>query len=297
MQAINEKQESDRGLLLQRGADGAHSSAYRIEIWRITISFVVMLASIVATIVPAVVATTAIVGAAWSFVSVLLMSTASQRRTEVAAKLQHQFDTRLCEIPWESYAGEAIADEELRRWARKSKLAETRMRTWYPDVADFPLPYAVLSCQRESLTLDWRLRRRFASALVAFASAWSAAGIGIGLLGDLSVRTVALQWFVPSSAALILALRMAYGHSQVASAKDKWSAVVRSELAGARPSGPSAKERKELMSKAAEVQQGLFVLRQRRERVPRPIYERYRDQDEADMRETTADLRRHLGLA
>ena len=296
MNSINEHQQSERGILLQKAADGAHAAAYLIEGWRMSISVALMLAALVATAVHAVAAPIALTGAAWSFVSVLLLSSISQRHTTVAATAQHEFDTWLFGIPWSSYAGERIPDEELRRWARKSKIAEHRLKTWYPEVSGLPVPYAVLSCQRESLTWDWRLRRRFAIVLVVSASAWAALGISIGLIADLSVRTLALRWFLPSSSALIMALQMANGHSQIATAKDKLAAIVRSELGRAGSPGPSTAEQAELMTVAAQVQEGLFKLRQKRERVPRRIYEMYRDRDEADMRATTADLRERFDL-
>lgn len=296
MQSINDRQQTDRGLLLQRAADGVHRMAHSLESWRIVVALTLMLAAVVASVWSAAAPAIAIAGAIWSFVSVLLLAAISQRQTNLAATLQHQFDTWLFDLPWASYAGEPVADEEIRRWSRKSTLEESRMKTWYPDVTGFPLAYAVLSCQRESLTWDWRLRRRFSTALAVSASAWIAIGISIGLAGDLSVRTIAFRWFVPSSSALIMALQAAHGHSQIASAKDKWATVVRAELDTASSPNLSSTEEAELMSKAADVQQGLFALRKKRERVPRFIYERYRDQDEADMRETTAEFRARLGL-
>jgi len=64
---------------------------------------------------------------------------------------------------------------------------------------------------------------------------------------------------------------------------------VRAELDTASSPTLSSKEDDELIAKAAEVQQGLFELRKKRERIPRFVYERYRDQHETDMREPPRD--------
>jgi hypothetical protein len=152
MQNINKKQESARGVLLQSAADGAHATAYHIERWRLIVSIALMLAAILASVAPDLAPGIGIAGAAWSFVSFVLLGAASQRHTITSATIQQQFDTWLFELPWGSYAGKLVPDEELRRWSRRSTLDENRMKTWYPDVTGFPDPYAILACQRESLT-------------------------------------------------------------------------------------------------------------------------------------------------
>jgi hypothetical protein len=118
----------------------------------------------------------------------------------------------------------------------------------------------------------------------------------VALVGDLSVRTISLRWFVPSSSALIMALQMAHGHQHIANEKENLATLVRAELDAADRAGPPVDQVNELASRCSEVQRGLFTLRQRSERVPGFVYERFRLEDEADMRDTVAELRTRLGL-
>lgn len=89
---------------------------------------------------------------------------------------------------------------------------------------------------------------------------------------------------------------MARCHQHIANEKENLATLVRAELDAADPAGPSVDEVDDLASRCREVQRGLFTLRQRSERVPRIVYERFRSEDEADMRDTVAELRTRLGL-
>lgn len=292
---VANKQATDRGLLLQRAADGTHRRAYRIERVRIVVSVAFGLAAIVATTVPRAAPVIAIAGAAWALASLLIVG-ASQKETNIAAVIQQQFDTWLFNLSWESYAGEGVADEELHRRARQATISEERLRTWYPDVSGFPEVYAVLACQRENLSWDWRIRRRWADVLVAVTGAWVALGLLIGLAGDLPVRTLCLRWYVPSASMLVLGLQLTKAHREVAGKKEQLATLVRSELETARPGDPDPADEPVLRERCREVQRRIFELRRETARVPRSIYERFRDDDEADMRATVDGLRRQLGL-
>lgn len=279
---------------MQRASDGSHRRAYRIEKIRVLVSLAFGLAAVVASAAPDLAPVVAVTGAVWTLLSFALVAVVGERQTGNAAMAQEQLDTWLFDLPLSMDAAAPIPDEELRRLARGSTIAEERMRTWYPDVTGLPDVFAVLACQRENLTWDWRLRRRFASLLTWGASLWIAAGVSVGLVGDLSVRAVAVRWFVPSTSALILALQLARGHREIAAAKEQLVTLVRDALESARPGDPDVEDLPRLNQLTRDVQGGIYRLRKRGERVPRILYERYRDEDEADMQATVADLKERL---
>lgn len=295
MVEINSRQGTDRGLLLQRASDASHQRAYQVERLRILVSLAFVAAALVATLFPPAAPVLAIAGGAWAVLSFVL-SGVTQKETRTAATIQHEFDTWLFDLPWGDYAGEKVADEELHRRARQSKLPEARVRTWYPDVVGLPDVYAVLACQRENLSWDGRLRRRWATLLVVTAVGWVSLGVLIGLIADLSVRTICLRWFAPSSAGIVLAFQMAKSHTEIAAEKESLITLVRAELEVARPGDPDPADVPVLRDRSGEVQRRIFDLRRRTERVPRWLYERHRDSDEADMQATVAGLRAQLGL-
>lgn len=292
---LHERQATPHGLLLQRAADGSHAVAYRIEAVRLVVSVGFGLAAIVATAWPSVAKPTGAASALWAGFSFVVLAVWSQRETTAAALAQESFDTWLYGLPWTSASRDLpLAEEELRRRARKSTLPEERLVTWYPDVSGMAAPYQALACQRENLGWDGRLRRRYATALAVAIATWIALGVLIGLVGDLSVRDLGIQWFVPSSSMLLLAAQQARGHHEIATEKEQLAAEVRAELDGADNLSLAPDEEARLWQRCRLIQDGLLRARKRGERVPRWLFERYRDNDELDMRETAAATRARL---
>jgi hypothetical protein len=293
--ALHERQGTPLGLLLQRAADGSHAVAYRIEAVRLVISIAFGIAAIMSTAWPTVAKPIGAASALWAGFSFVVLAVWSQRETTAAALAQESFDTWLYGLPWTTASRERpLAEEELRRRARKSRLPEERLATWYPDVSGLAAPYQVLTCQRENLSWDWRLRRRYATALVVAIAAWIALGVLIGLVGDLSVRDLVVRWFVPSSSLLLFAAQQVRGHREIAAEKEQLTAEVRAELDAADNVRLSREEEARLWQRCRLIQDGLLRARKRDERVPRWLFERYRDNDELDMRETAAATRERL---
>jgi len=295
--ALHERQGSPRGLLLQRAADGSHAVAYRIEAVRLVISVCFGMAAIISTAWPSVAKPIGAASALWAGFSFVVLAVWSQRETTAAALAQESFDTWLYGLPWTSASRDRpLAEEELRRRARRSSLPEERLATWYPDVSGIASPYQALACQRENLSWDWRLRRRYATALAVAIAAWIALGVLIGLVGDLSVRDLVIRWFVPSSSLLLLAAQQVRGHREIATEKEQLATEVRAELDAADNMPLSDDEEARLWQRCRLIQDGLLGARKRGERVPRWLFERYRDDDELDMRETAAATRDRLTL-
>lgn len=292
---IHERQASPQGLLLQRAADRSHVVAYRIELVRLLGSMILGGTAIVAATWPDSAPTIAIASAGWTALSFGVLGVWAQRETTSAAVAQESFDTWLYGLPWSfAVVDRPLPEEELRRRARRSTADEERLRTWYPDVTGVAPVYAALLCQRENLTWDWRLRRRYATMLTVAIGIWMSVGVIIGLAANLSMRQTIVRWFVPSASALLLAAQHVRGHHEVAREKVQLARTICAELDGADGSQPSQPESARLWTICRSIQDGLFRARKRSERVPRWVYERYRDADEHDMRETVEAIRARL---
>lgn len=294
---IHEKQATPRGLLLQQAADGSHVVAHRVEMSRLAGSLLFGLAAVAATLWPDAAPAIAVSGAAWAMVSFGVLAPWSQSETTAAALAQELFDTELFGIPWsQSLVDRPPADEDLRRRARRSSLHEERMATWYPEVGGIDHAYGTLICQRENLSWDSRLRNRYATALSCAIAGWTAIGLVVGVAAGLSVWELLVRWFAPSASALLLAGQHARANRELASERRLLLDRVRQTLDSADPGPLSEDDRKRLRDEARSIQDGIIRTRKRSERVPRWFYERFRSEDEVDMRETASDTVTRLRL-
>jgi hypothetical protein len=246
------------------------------------------------TIVPDLAAPIAIGATTWAFVDFFVLERIARRANAAAALIQEQLDTWLYDLEWDDRIGQRPPSEDVNSWARKLKTHETDWVDWYPNVNGIPDPYAVLLCQRTNLVWDRRLRHRYAAILMIAATAWSFLGVGIGLIVDLSVRQLVLSWFVPSTPALIRALREGRAHGEIASEKERLFEAVRAQLESPAVDEPSEEQLASSRFEARRVQSHLFALRLRTERVPTRLYHRYQTADEQDIVRAVDDLRRRL---
>lgn len=293
MNSIVERQGSDRGLLLQRAADSSHRRTRRLEALQLSISLLLAGAGLGATLYQRIGGAVAVAGAIWAVLCFAVIGVIIQRDRSAAACIQEMFDTWLYELPL-STGSRAFPDEELLRRSRGSQITEERMRTWYPDVTGLPRVFAIMSCQRVNLLWDSRLRRRYAFLLECAVVAWLTAGLTLGAALDSSLRSLLIHWAVPSSAALILLLQMSRQNRESALGREQLVAILQAELDAARFGDPRVQDLPRLEEKCKEVQQGLFALRRRLGRVPGVLYERYRPEDEADMRGALTAVRARL---
>lgn len=93
---------------------------------------------------------------------------------------------------------------------------------------------------------------------------------------------------------LLLAAQQARGHREIAAKKEQLATEVRAELEAADNAPLPPDEEARIWQRCRVVQDGLLRARKRSERVPRWLYEHYRDDDEVDMRETAAATRARL---
>jgi len=221
---------------------------------------------------------------------------ASQVQTKFATKIQERFDIELFGLPVTKEFNPLPTDEEIGRYAARYR-GDDKV-DWYVDVTKLPLPYAILLCQRENLSWDWPLRRKWASMLSQAASGWFMLGLLIALAADWSTRELFLRWLIPSLPIFLFAATVIVKNMKVARDKQQMALEIEEKLSIL----PTVQEGEvltpqvhdELMQDCRLYQNQLFRLRDHTERVPGRIYRRYKKEDEHLAQVAAARLRARL---
>lgn len=293
-QRISTEQNSDENLALLAAADAAHAKGQRIERVRTWLAVVWTFVSVAAAFFDSLAVAAAIFGVIGAGV-IGLLGLLSRSSAMTANRIQERFDTGLFKLPVR--AGVVLpSTEEVRALARQYK--GPPKTDWYVDVSDLPLPYAVLLCQRENLQWDWQLRRRWAWVVLRGSGIWLAAGLGVGLGLDWTLRAFFLQWLAPSAPLIQLAFVIVQDNLRIAIDKQKLALVIEEQLGvlpAVAPGVPlDASESRDLMTQCSQNQQCIYELRSSAQRVPAKLYNRTKDDFETDMRIASAQLRARL---
>ena len=119
-----------------------------------------------------------------------------QRSSDLGARIQERFDCELLRISWnECRAGSKVDTDEVNILANKfrKKHDESELRDWYPKVVErIPLEYAVLVCQRVSMSWDLALRRHYSLLCGLSLLALILIGVAIAVIRDWTIRETAL---------------------------------------------------------------------------------------------------------
>jgi hypothetical protein len=117
------------------------------------------------------------------------------------AKVQEQFDTEVLQLDWNPLvAGNRVDAEDVREIARGPipEAEKQRLENWYePVFSSLPLPIGRLLCQRTNITYDIRVRRAYASILLAAAVLLVVVLTAVGLLKGLTVNELILTLYLP----------------------------------------------------------------------------------------------------
>ena len=149
-----------------------------------------------------------------------------------------------------------------------------------------PYPLDVLLCQRSNLVWDWRLRRHYAWVVSILTVFLFGLGIALAILTNMTVLDYLLALLVPSLPALLNGIEVAKAHFNIAEEKERIekrvSAFWRSGL-----SDPSSVTREQ----CRDVQDCIYILRNKRPLVPDRWYDWLRDRYQIDMRSAVAELK------
>jgi hypothetical protein len=240
----------------------------------------------------------ALAGGAWAVVYVAGIFPWARTEARRGAVIQEMFDTELFGLPWTlAAAGPSLPPHEISKLARAFNPGRgrgDRLRDWYVDTNGVPQPYDIFICQEQNLGWDARLRRRWASTLLALVVAWISLGILIGYLAGLTVGDTLLRWYVPAAVALLLGIEGYKDHREIAAERERIIPILQAEVDGARRPPLPPDEQKRLRGVAREIQDVILATRQEAVRVPQWFYARFRDDDEQDFQANADQLRERL---
>lgn len=299
---IHERQLDSRMVRLQRAAAASHQRGQLVESTRAGAAVLLAAAGIVVTLTGHGRPAMSITGAAWFLVSAFLLKRAAGTTARQGALLQEMFDTALFYLPWRSaVAGNPVPEPDVHHLARKLRQGGAKDQRitagWYDSTEGVHHPYDVLIAQEQNLGWDARLRRRYASLILAAVVIWSGLGLvaGIVIANATTVNTL-LSFFVPSLAAYQVALEIWAGQQRIAAERQRLLSIVTAELRNAQPGPVSEPEWHRVREVARDIQDGILRTRLDAIRVPEWFYRHYRNRDELDFADTAEGHRGRLAM-
>jgi hypothetical protein len=297
---IHERQLDEHMVRLQRAAAASHVRGQLIEAIRVNAAVALATAGIIVTLVGHGRTAVSIIGAAWFAVSAFFLRRAAMSTARQGALLQEMFDTDLFHLPWRpTVAGDEVPEPDVAQLARRlrpgCKKDQRILAGWYDPTGGVHHPYDVLIAQEQNLGWDARLRRRYATLVVAVAVTWSGLGLIAGLLiAGATIVSTLVSFFIPSLAIYQIALEIWIGQQRVAAERQRLSHLVTTELRTARPGAIGNSDWRRLREVARDVQDGILRTRLDVSRVPEWFYRRHRNRDELDFADTAEGHRRRL---
>jgi hypothetical protein len=285
---------------LQRAAAASHQRGQLIEAIRVAAAVMLAGAGIAVTLAGHGRSAVSIIGAIWFLVSAFFLRRAAGSATRQGALLQEQFDTELFCLPWRStVAGDRVPEPDVaqlgRRLKRGGKKDQRIIDGWYDPTNGVHHPYDVLIAQEQNLGWDTRLRRRYATLVLAAALIWSGLGLIAGMLiANATIISTLLSFFIPSLAIYQIALETWTGQQRVAAERQRLNQAVTTELRTGQPGPISEADWVRLRETARDIQDGILRTRLDVSRVPEWLYRHYRSHDELDFADTAEGHRRRL---
>jgi hypothetical protein len=297
---IDERQLDESMVRLQRAAAASHQRGQLIEAIRVNAAVALAIAGIIVTLAGHGRTAVSIIGAAWFAVSAFFLRRAAASTARQGAQLQEMFDTELFYLPWRpTVAGDEVPEPDVAQLARRlspgCKKDQRILAGWYDPTGGVQHPYDVLIAQEQNLGWDARLRRRYATLVVAAAVTWSGLGLITGLLiAGATIVSTLVSFFIPSLAIYQIALEIWIGQQRVSTERQRLNHLVTAELRAARPGAINNSEWRRLRAVARDVQDGILRTRLDVSRVPEWFYRRYRNRDELDFADTAEGHRKRL---
>jgi hypothetical protein len=297
---IHQRQLDARMVCLQRAAAASHQRGQLVESIRSGAAVLLAATGIIVTLTGHGRPAMSITGAAWFLVSAFLLKRAAGTTARQGALLQEMFDTALFYLPWRStVAGEPVPEPDVHHLARKLRQGsakDLRVTTgWYDSTEGVHHPYDVLIAQEQNLGWDARLRRRYATLVLAAVIIWSGLGLVAGIvIADATIVSTLLSFFIPSLAAYQIALEIWAGQQRIATERQRLLNTVTTELRNAQAGPVSEDEWHRVREVARDLQDGILRTRLDAIRVPEWFYRHYRNRDELDFADTAEGHRSRL---
>jgi hypothetical protein len=279
----------------------SHLRAQRLEAAGTAGSLLVAAAGLVGVFITGWAMTITMTGAAWAVLyAVGLVFWTSQERDR-AARIQEMLDTHLFQLDWNTVlVGERVGPHEINRLSSRYRGGADRVENYY-EIPDLPYPFDVLACQLQNLGWGARVRGRYAYTILACVCGWSVAGLLIGTGAGLTVSEILLRWYIPSLGGLTLGLGIFRQQLGVKKERNRVLSLVNGRIDALVSAPGGSQAGNDLLPLARQVQDVIFLTRQRATRVPDWLYQRRRAADRSDfgaaMDHLEGTVRRFTGLS
>jgi hypothetical protein len=158
------------------------------------------------------------------FLDVVVLDPWQERRREIAASIQEQFDCEVLDTPWnDALAGANPSVEDIHE-AATAYVVDPRapLEDWYPVVVDaLPLYQSRLICQRTNCWWDSKLRRRYSTVILGTLGAVSITVVALGLINGMTLEKLILAVIAPLSPAVQWGIREVYRQRDAAASLDR----------------------------------------------------------------------------
>jgi hypothetical protein len=146
------------------------------------------------------------------------------------ALAQEEFDTALFGLKWnELRAGKHLEPEDIHQAGQKvlKKTGKQKLEDWYPvAVADLPIEFARLICQRACLYWDNAQRKRYGDILIVIAATAIFLMLALSLWKTQTVADFILADYAPLAPAIIWLFREARRQKEAAEGLEKGRAFL-----------------------------------------------------------------------
>jgi hypothetical protein len=274
----------------------SHVRARRLDALTAGLSLVIALAGMASTVVTSITSVVTAVGAIWAFGNAVGVARLAEVELRRAVVIQEMFDRSLFGIPWNTVlAGNPVGAPEISRLSARYRGHDDMVHHYY-EARALPAPLDVLTCQIVNLGWGARVRRRLVRIVAAVLTAWSAAGLLLGVLTDMSIGQILLRWYVPSLSGVMLGLDVIRCQVQAVRERSRLRGCAQKAMAdlvaASHGVGPVTDD---LSRVVQQLQDAIFIVRTRCPRVPDWIFMRSRARDRADFGADVDAMERVLG--
>ncbi len=291
MNYILRLQDEEAQLRLRRAIRACYDTAQEMVLLQVICAVVIpVTAAITAFFLPEAKPYTATLSMLLVLVDIYYLDRRQKDLLKLGAKFGEEYDTRVLDLPWDSFAvGDRPTPEELHAAESKFKARKTKaaLTGWYPEaVGQAPIHLARLMCQRANLSYNEALRRGYSNFVIKIAIGIVVCLVAAALFQNLHFADWVLV-LTPAMPALTWAGREHLRQRDAADVQD----TIRKQ---ARKTWDDALAGKcgvdQCLLKAREFQSAIYLRRATAPMILPGVYASKRDMLEDQMQSTAADF-------
>jgi hypothetical protein len=233
----------------------------------------------------------ALYGLAVSMIDAAILQPRQRQLRKKAAVIQEKFDCDLLSMKWNfSRVGREPEPELVAEYAGKygTTIVEDRLRAWYSEATAFVPPHiARFLCQRENITWDARLRRRYTTAIRSCMFGLVVGGTFVGVALKMSVEDLVMTVLSPGLPVFLWLVREWIQQNESVDTVERlkecvgslWIRIVDATIS-----------EKDLEAESRNLQDLIFDHRNANSPIPDFFYEYFRDKQEEQQQAGTEAL-------